>query len=325
MNRILGVLVSISVVAIGAFAVASASGSPSQVSTPTPPATPAGHVATHAELAQAQAEWAQSAHANTYDDGLGANTTCARCKSPLNWDPSQDLAARAALDCGACKRVPGAPRPKLTEGAPVPEAEWHDIECSVCHIPVDGSYYTGVAFWNQASGHYDPVASVAELCAHCHEGQHGFEVVDEQAVSPAHTGWECTACHGSHGTPAACTDCHDPTVGAGAYEHSRHSEVNCTACHDAGGLSIWQDTEPGSRHYLEYIPLRFAHTVTSWPSHNLQTETRCERCHHPRGMYSGSVASEISCDACHPDGAVLFWCEDFTRNPDPNVVQDSEQ
>ncbi|MCB8966648.1 MAG: hypothetical protein H6660_07100 [Ardenticatenaceae bacterium] len=284
-----------------------------------PPTVPIGRTATDEELAQAQAEWEQSAHAATYDDGMGANTTCARCKSPANWDPMQDAAAQEALDCGSCKRVPGAPRPELASGVPVSEAAWQHITCDICHVPVEDSYSTSVAFWNQALGQYEPVETVMDLCAHCHEGQHGFEVVEEQEASVIHAGWECTRCHGAHGAPAACTDCHDPDSGAGAPEHDRHPSVNCTACHDNGRLSIWQDPIPSALHYGEYITRRFAHTLTSWPSHNLTTEINCVRCHHPLEPQSSSVVPTVSCEACHEQGAALFWCEYFQRNPDPNA------
>lgn len=285
---------------------------------PTP--IPTGLVATEEEVARARAEWAISAHADTYDDGMGANTTCARCKAPANWDPMQDVAAQAALDCGSCKRIPGAPRPELAAGMPVPKADWQSIPCDICHMPVGDSYATSVAFWNQALGAYEPVEEVGDLCAHCHEGQHGFEVVAEQEASPAHTGWACTRCHGAHSLPSACTDCHDPQTGAGAAEHRRHPSVNCTGCHDNGRLSVWQDPVTGGPHAGEYITRRFAHTLTSWPSHNLARDVDCLRCHHPLGPQAASVVPAISCQACHPQGASLFWCAYFQRNPNPNAA-----
>ncbi len=106
------------------------------------------HVATEAELLSAQLEWSQSQHAETYDDGQGANTTCAKCKSPMNWDPS-NLAVEAALNCGSCKRVPGAPRPDLEGGTPVSMEDWQNISCGICHEPVGDSYWTGISYWDQ--------------------------------------------------------------------------------------------------------------------------------------------------------------------------------
>jgi hypothetical protein len=287
-----------------------------QDATPLPTPLP-GRQATSEEVAQAMQEWSQSAHADTYDEGMGANTTCARCKAPQNWDP-YNFALAESLDCASCKRVPGAPRPELESGVPIPESEWMQIGCEVCHQPLGDSVSTSLAFWNQALGAYEAVGSSAELCARCHEGQHGFEVTREQAESTAHQGWECTRCHGPHGNPVLCSDCHDPAQGPGAKDHARHPGVDCTACHDAGGLTIWQEVNPTSRHYGMYIPVRFAHALTSWPSHNLQREVRCVRCHHPLSKQQAPLVETVGCEACHADGAAFFWCNFFPRDPDPH-------
>jgi len=296
---------------------------------PDPTPAPHGQIATSEELATAQSEWEKSGHAETFDQGMGANTTCARCKSPMNWDPTQQLAAQEALDCGACKRVPGAERPELQTGVPVPASEWIGIPCDVCHIPIGESYYVDIAFWNQEIGQYEPLANTFELCAKCHEGQHGFEVVEEQLASEAHHKWDCTRCHGVHGAPSSCTDCHDPQSGLGAFEHERHPSVNCTACHDNGGLSIWQDQDTDSKHFLEYITRRFAHTLTSWPSHNLSQQVVCERCHHPLSEEKAAVVPYLPCEACHEheNGAVWVWCIYFERDisPFPNDDRDAYQ
>ncbi|MBT7601603.1 MAG: hypothetical protein HN560_11060 [Anaerolineae bacterium] len=285
--------------------------------TPMQQSTPEPHVATKAELDAAHNEWSNSQHADTYDFGLGANTTCASCKSPRNWDPANP-ALDEAHDCAACKRIPGAPRPVLVSGEAVAQSEWKNIGCDICHQPMGDSFWTGISFWDQAAQSYEPVESVGELCGKCHEGQHGFEVVEEQQNSPAHNQWNCTDCHGVHGAPSTCTDCHDPLEASGADEHERHPSVNCTGCHDQGGLSIWLEDELTSKHNGEYIPRKFAHTLTSWPSHNLSKQVDCLRCHHPPGGEQPIVAQTVSCVDCHPNGEVFFWCTYFERNPDPN-------
>lgn len=290
---------------------------PASTSTPSP--TIVHRPAISAELQAARATWVQSAHADTYDNGMGANSTCARCKSPQNWDPAAP-AAEEALNCASCKRVAGMPRPDLTAGIPVAQAEWHSITCEICHQPVGDSYFITVTFWNNQLKAYEFVADPTALCARCHEGRHGFEVLSEQTASAAHQGWPCTRCHGAHGQPVTCQDCHDPATGDGAAEHERHVEVNCTACHDAGHLGLWQETNPASRHAGEIIPVRFAHTLTSWPSHNLQRAVACQRCHHPRGTELPAVAAAVACDQCHANGAVLNWCTNFERDADPNAT-----
>lgn len=278
-----------------------------------------GSIATNDQLEEAREEWSRSKHAATFDNGMGANTTCARCKSPLNWDPGQALAQQQAMDCGACKRIPGAPRPELSAGESISIGEWNNISCEICHQPAGDSYETSISFWNQALEEYESVDSVMELCGKCHEGRHGFQVIGEQEGSTAHQDWECTVCHGAHSSPSECTDCHNPTSGSGAVEHSRHPSVNCSGCHDDGRLTIWQDPEPASIHYDTFITRRFAHTLTSWPSHNLSTDIDCTRCHHPVEDRKVSIVPTVSCKACHEDGAVLFWCEYFPRDTNPHA------
>jgi len=73
--------------------------------------------------------------------------------------------------------VPGEERPLLECCVPVPESEWHHVGCPICHEPVEDSYRITPAFWNQALGIYEPVESSNELCGHCHEGSHGFQVI----------------------------------------------------------------------------------------------------------------------------------------------------
>ncbi len=304
-----------------------------------PVPVPGGHIATDAELQTAQAQWAVSRHASTYDNGLGANTTCASCKSPRNWDPN-NTAVEASHDCASCKREPGMPRPDLPGGVAVPKGDWKSITCDVCHQPVGDSYNTAIAYWNQATGAYEPIGSSTELCGKCHEGLHGFEAIFEQASSQAHKGWDCTRCHGSHGQSVKCTDCHDATTGKGAPTHANHPRVDCTACHDAGGLGIWQDPYPESRRYGLYYPVRFGHALRSWPSHNLQTAVDCRRCHHPQGdpmpklpssgqaeapipVVQPALASRVGCaePGCHADGASFEWCPAFPRDPAPEVTR----
>jgi len=310
------VYVALVLLVIGLFAATAQVSSVSSFYSPDIIPTPVGEVASPAELQAAREEWLLSAHDDTYDSGMGADTTCARCKSPMNWDPSQELAAIEARDCGSCKRTPGAERPSLPSGIAVTEADWQDIACEICHIPSGDSYYKGIAYWNQKLGQYEPVENTTELCAKCHEGQHGFEVIEEQESSVIHKEMKCTECHGAHGLTSSCTDCHDPTTGSGAAEHLRHPNVNCTGCHDRGDLTIWQEADPLSKHYGQYITRRFAHALTSWPSHDLSRQVVCQRCHHPQGSQMLIVVPGIRCDQCHEhaEGAVWMWCTYFQRN-----------
>ena len=72
--------------------------------TPTPEGTLETRIASEEQLQTAYAEWSTSRHADTYNQGMGANTTCAKCKSPTNWDPNNS-AQDSALNCYSCKRA----------------------------------------------------------------------------------------------------------------------------------------------------------------------------------------------------------------------------
>jgi hypothetical protein len=304
------------------FSTANVSATPPRIDpTPTPAPKPPSHVATLAELQTAQQLWARSRHANTYDAGQGANSTCASCKSPRNWDPDAP-AAEFAHDCALCKREPGKPQPPLPGGVAIAQPEWKNITCDVCHQPVGNSYSTALSYWNQETQKYEPIKSTIELCGKCHIGQHGFDVIREQSVSPAHKDWDCTRCHGSHNAPVQCTDCHNIAQVRGVAAHAQHPNVGCTACHDAGGLPIWQDPFSTSRFYQKYMPMRSAHDLRSWPSHDLQITVDCRRCHHPQGPLQITVASQVRCDnqACHSEGASFDWCPQFPRGSAPKVT-----
>lgn len=289
---------------------AGAASTPTALQASNPSPTPIGkktpHVATPDELLVAQIEWRRTRHANTYDDGLGANTTCALCKAPRNYS-ANPIALQAAEDCAACKREPGQPRPDLEAGVPVAQPDWKSISCDTCHQPVGDSYSTAISYWDPVLEQYQPLANSTELCAKCHAEQHGFGVIREQSVSAAHKGWECSRCHGAHNLPVKCTDCHDVQKGAGASAHMAHSKVGCPACHDAGGLAIWQDPNASSRYYAQWMPRQMAHDLRSWPSHNLQTRVDCLRCHHPQDDQGTIIASDVRCvnALCHPDGVEL--------------------
>ncbi len=324
MNRYLWTVFAVALIgaiALGATSIVAAAPPLLAPPTPTPRPIATPHVATPEELVLAQKQMARTRHANTFDQGLGANTTCALCKAPRNYDANA-LASLAAEDCAACKREPGTPRPDLANGVAVAQPDWKSITCDVCHQPVGNSYSTALSFWNAEQGRYEPMSDSTQLCAKCHSDQHGFGVIFEQSVSPAHKGWDCSRCHGSHNAPVKCTDCHDPTQGKGASAHALHTNVDCTACHDAGQADIWQDPNPESRFYQQYMPERMAHALRSWPSHNIQAASDCRRCHHPQGTLQTTVAENVRCDnsSCHPNGASLNWCPVVPRNPAHKVV-----
>ena len=199
------------------------------------------------------------------------------------------------------------------------KADWMNIGCSICHQPIGDSYATGISYWDQASRSYVAVENISELCAKCHEGSHGFEVTEEQEASIAHNHWQCNQCHGNHGAPSACTDCHDPQAVSGAAEHAQHPSVNCTACHDAGSLVIWQEEIrlhpifPITFPYVLHMPsLPGLHTTC--PKRSIAHVVITPKIRTHQFWFRKLVARLVM-----SEGASLFWCEFFNRDEDPNA------
>jgi hypothetical protein len=101
-------------------------------------------------------EWEGSEHANSYDEGQGANTYCAQCKSPGNWDPEATYGNYEV----------------------VAEEDWEGITCGDCHSILHD-------FENPN-----------ELCESCHEGsRHESVYTPGFGKNMFKKGVECLDCH----------------------------------------------------------------------------------------------------------------------------------
>lgn len=260
-----------------------------------------------ADFPDQMAEWAASAHGNTYDLGKGPNTYCSRCHSPQNWDP----AARPGPppNCVTCK-FPQDPELRIAPTMDfVEEADWVGIACSTCHV-VEGDLIqtTSNAWLNPIAGEYEPVATSNELCGKCHTNSTGVSEtggrgVDHEIIlgGSAHRNWaatigmrrpdRCTDCHDPHTQqPAACTDCH---TNVGEIEvHQTHGEVvSCVACHDASGAQVGPHPDEAMGGVWTTILSEMSRsgemTTSAIVSHSLQWEVSCDRCHfadNPAGL-----------------------------------------
>ncbi len=133
--------------------------------------------------------WMESEHADSYDEGIGANTYCASCKAPFQF-------------------VIGSTR---DNNDPVPEEEWEDIVCNVCHPPAE----TGlglVGFYDANIGDWVPADGNTELCVKCHTGGHHYiEFVPGPGKNMEKKG-------------VGCSDCHMPVIGSdGEYKIRSHT------------------------------------------------------------------------------------------------------
>ncbi len=244
---------------------------------PAPTPTPAGQNAI-------RAAWRSSPHGNTYDLGKGPNTYCARCHSPRNWDPAARI--DPAPNCVSCKFA-FDPAPRRAAGNPlVPANEWKDIGCEICHPMENGIASKQVAWLNTATGKYEAVATVNDLCDKCHADT---EVLRHKRDlgSSAHVGWSCVACHDAHTTKASCTSsaCHGPLFATKATpiagHDAAHQSVQCVACHDASGLEIGSAAGTSQWTTLRTTELLGRSTAAPYQSHNVQRKVDCARCHFP--------------------------------------------
>ena len=111
--------------------------------------------------------------------------------------------------CFACKFELEDPPPFI------PENEWVDIPCHVCHeADRDGNIQPEIAWWEIAPlGEYIAVASPTELCLKCHAPTDTLRHGDVQ-LGGAHIDYECTGCHAAHDTTTSCdvVGCHGDVI-----------------------------------------------------------------------------------------------------------------
>lgn len=151
---------------------------------PPPQATPTPETTTGepAYVAFVRSRWSESRHADTYGPAQG-NTFCAQCHSPLQ------------ADAGASE----------TRNAAIPEAQWQDVTCSVCHPSAAQREAWGspIATYDVATKTYEsvPLAGADDLCMHCHTGEFATEFQSYGTVM--------------HEAGVRCIDCHMALIPAG--------------------------------------------------------------------------------------------------------------
>ncbi len=275
--------------------------------TPTPTLPP--------EQKEAWEEWEGSQHADTYQPQAGAdNTYCARCHSPLNWDHAATLENNVTVpeeewhhvSCEQCHytdgRIADAGVTWYNSYTEVYEyIDTYDELCTKCHVDEEPYFHYGRDMGDEihqgmvctdCHDAHDPYAS----CGDCH-----LDVLEAGALPGAqHVGLsdrsQCLECHtngmDTHSMEVQrqgekdCLVCHDYFANlteddlAPVHHSSVHSQVDCTACHDATGLEI------GLVEGIEKLaPMRTVEypneTVTQvYHSHNLTTAVDCTKCHY---------------------------------------------
>ncbi|MBI5880363.1 MAG: hypothetical protein HZB53_22150 [Chloroflexi bacterium] len=240
------------------------------------------------EQTLAREAWQGSPHANTYDEGKGPNTYCARCHSPLNWDPA--AVVDAAPNCVSCKFA-FDPQLRIAKGnPPVAKEAWKNIGCEVCHRVTNG-VASGTPTWlDTRTGYHETVASSTDLCAKCHTDTATIRHARDIGTQ-AHRTFACTDCHDAHSTVANCTasGCHDAMPGTIRGHDSAHAKVNCVACHDAAKMEVGPAAEGGAWATFRTTELLGRKTRAAYQSHNVQKAVDCARCHFAGNPWKLSV------------------------------------
>jgi len=293
---LIGVLV-ISVLTLSAFQPLAP---PADEEPPTPP--------DHSAYSEYYAALEEGPHGNTWGEGKGPNTWCARCHSPQNWDPAAFVGPPPS--CMTCK-FPTDDEMRHAEGNPfVPEEEWVGIQCDTCHRSEEGVVLEGNAWLNPVSMEYQDVNTPTELCEKCHVTTTGnaFGSGVEHKITlggSAHLNYGgflgetpppsyCSDCHDPHtGEPKQCEDCHTIEVADHAKgKYGAMQILTCMACHDAagydvgphpdeamGGIWVPQETTQG----------RGGPSTDAVISHSIVYEVACDRCHFEENPWELTV------------------------------------
>ena len=137
-------------------------------------------------------DWVMSEHGSSYDNGMGANTYCAKCKSPIEFDPQSTLENNIII----------------------PESKWQSVTCLVCHttnlvpqprppgahLHLMGNYIPGSGDPNNATLEnitqmYIIRDNPNDLCAYCHTGRYEVTFVPGYGRIMEKKGVTCLDCH----------------------------------------------------------------------------------------------------------------------------------
>jgi hypothetical protein len=204
------------------------------------------------KFAAAIESWSTSDHAHTYALEKGPNTYCAQCHSPANWDPS------AVIDpppnCVSCK-FPFESEVRVAEGNPlVPEKDWVNIDCAVCHQAENEAFDPQVTWLNPITGYHETISNSTALCEKCHRDTKSGLKHTRELGNGAHANFVCIDCHDPHSTKASCTQagchhitvtnnecdqCHPDALGSHTMEQLHSGGHDCMGCHgDLVGLPM---------------------------------------------------------------------------------------
>jgi len=238
--------------------------------------------------------WESGPHADTYDLEKGPNTYCAKCHSPTNWD----IAAKIdpPPNCVSCKFASES-EPRIAQGNPlVPESEWNDIGCEVCHVVTDGMAEAGIGWLNPTTGYHETVANATELCEKCHLDNQTLRHKIDLGES-AHADFDCVQCHDPHSLRASCTDCHSnitmSTTTVSINHPSAKSDDECRSCHPKAWDNHDREIKLGGNDdcmtcHVDLIG-DTKQTLASLAHSSIHLSVSCVACHDASGLEVGPI------------------------------------
>lgn len=181
--------------------------------------------------------WKAGPHAAGYDLGKGPNTYCARCHSPMNWDPAAQI--DPPPNCVSCK-FPQEEDVRIAEGNPlIPESNWQGVSCGVCHPQGIETTDIELGWFNKVTGYTEAVTSTTDLCEKCHHNTDTLRYQVDLGIQ-THIDFTCTDCHEPHSARASCGNngCHEDVISVMAINNPVHLGVSenakCLECHTQG-------------------------------------------------------------------------------------------
>ncbi|MCZ7358096.1 MAG: hypothetical protein O8C66_09270 [Candidatus Methanoperedens sp.] len=264
--------------------------------------------------------WNQSKHAQSY---TGSETmSCARCKSPPNYNVSAN------------------------QSAPVAAADWQGIQCRVCHdmhnvsysSPVNGeplAFYNGTLSSRAGYPVYVQVHNATELCEKCHTTTSHDSKFAGIHKDPAGANFTCASCHANRSIESdltqfhtfevknttsnvtGCEVCHKSEDHTFQFTSMHTGKVECVACHDQtfttvnatnysvssdGNYGLWKPTPTSN--WTTYVLDRGK--PKTWPLHNITKSVDCSKCHNATSVFNGTITTGLVCADCHPTYATAY-------------------
>lgn len=243
--------------------------------------------------------WSGSPHAHTYALEKGPNTYCARCHAPVNWDYQAKI--DPPPNCVTCK-FPHESEIRIGVNNPlVPEEQWRNIGCEVCHRMEDNRVSPEVLWLDNSTGYYETIATNQDLCEKCHVTS---GMIQRGILFGEHThqGYSCTDCHDPHSTMASCVNsgCHANVLAESLLPSSQHANLTnseqCLVCHTEGmQLHDMETQRTGNSDCLNcHIDMNNVQADQTSPPFHSKRHTRvdCVACHDASGMEVGLANNE---------------------------------